>query len=658
MKIYIRKLLAHDISHEVSVTTSIVNDFFDGQTSFLMTGKNSNQSGTVTINSATDPRFGGDFKNLLRYEGDVSEGDIVVIYKYQNHYTVDVVNKNDEKYNTLLNVTSEDKRHTILLSESNETILEESKDIEEDNQSELEKFRKYYKENLHVLKNDIELYDGIRLRKEFQEEYPLDKLKDMTLEEYALGDPNTSSDSLSYKLEFGVYFKSGLPVTGYSSGKHGIYKNKNGVYCNYLNKPIENPKEYWEEFRNQLYSFLLEVGQNDEFPNVKEKYPLIKNIPGLATKLCYLYYPKKFINIGKRDVLVNLIDKFSIDIDDTYSPKLSFELSKYLRTNISEVNDDDPQWIGSVLWLYKDYTSEEKHEEKKNKIDTYSPEQFKKDVFISDSKYEDIISLLKRKKNIILTGAPGVGKTFMAKKLVYSLQENTDKSRMLCIQFHQSYSYEEFIEGYRPLEDGGFKLEEGLFYKFCKECENDSENKPYYLIIDEINRGNLSKIFGELLMLIEADKRGDKLQLAYSKKEFSVPNNLYIIGLMNTADRSLALMDYALRRRFSFINIEPAYGTTKFKNAFEKMFDNTYDEAMKLIEDINDAIKNDLSLGEGFMIGHSYFCIDTENGSKGTEEDIKNILKYEIKPLIEEYWYDEKETKDKWVSKIKEYIER
>ena len=539
-----------------------------------------------------------------------------------------------------------------------ETIEEEA--IEE-NESMLEKFRKFYLEKLPEVK-DSELSEGISLRNQFVEEYPLERLKDLSLEDYVLGTPN-SSDSLSYKMEFGKYSKTGLGIGGGSAAKHGIYLSKDGKYHGYKDKIIENPNEFWNEFRKQLYTYLKELETTNEFPDIKGNYPLLENTPLILVKYSFLYYPHKFMNIGSRGKLRTVLDYFEVDVqEDKISAKVSFEMARYLKNNISELSQDDPQWIGHIMWRFinkiENVQEVELVEElEEDDLHKYDKNEFLKDVFIDETKYDDIVALLQRKKNIILTGAPGVGKTFMAKRLAYSLIGSTDKSKIKFIQFHQSYSYEEFIEGYRPLEDGGFKLEKGIFYKFCEIAEMDSGTN-YYLIIDEINRGNLSKIFGELLMLIEGDKRGDKLTLAYSKKSFSVPKNLYIIGLMNTADRSLALMDYALRRRFSFINIEPAFKKDKFKTEFNKMFDNSYEEVMNLINNINDAIKDDPALGEGFMIGHSYFCISNEDGSKGTIKDIKNILNYEIKPLIEEYWYDEKETKDKWVEEINNYINR
>ena len=276
---------------------------------------------------------------------------------------------------------------------------------------------------------------------------------------------------------------------------------------------------------------------------------------------------------------------------------------------------------------------------------SYTKNDFLNEVYIDSDKYDSIISILDKKKNIILEGAPGVGKTFMAKRLAFSILGKKQKENLCLIQFHQSYSYEDFIEGYRPTEDG-FSLEKGIFYKFCKKAsENPSEK--FYMIIDEINRGNLSKIFGELLMLIEADKRGEELELAYSEEKFSVPSNLFIIGLMNTADRSLALIDYALRRRFSFIRIEPAFDNEKFIRDFNNKFDKDYTAIIEIIKKINDSIENDKSLGAGFKIGHSYFCPDIKD-RKGNKKDIEDIIRYEIIPLLEEYWYDDEDSIIQW----------
>lgn len=276
----------------------------------------------------------------------------------------------------------------------------------------------------------------------------------------------------------------------------------------------------------------------------------------------------------------------------------------------------------------------------------YSKENFLNEAYIDEKEYNTLVNLIRRKKNVLLQGAPGVGKTFIAKRLAYSMMGEKDTSRIKCIQFHQSYSYEDFIEGYRPTEKS-FKLENGVFYDFCKLAENNPENE-YFFIIDEINRGNLSKIFGELLMLIENDKRGEKLNLAYSKIEFSVPKNLYIIGMMNTADRSLALIDYALRRRFSFYSMNPAFDNEQFKKYQMNLNNKKFDELINNIKQLNIEIEQDATLGKGFKIGHSYFC----NIQEITDETIESIIKYEIIPLIEEYWFDDVDKFNVWYNKL------
>ena len=244
-----------------------------------------------------------------------------------------------------------------------------------------------------------------------------------------------------------------------------------------------------------------------------------------------------------------------------------------------------------------------------------------------------------------MQGAPGVGKTYAAKRLAYSIMGLKDKSRLAMVQFHQSYSYEDFIMGFRPSATG-FELKKGIFYNFCKKAEIDSDN-DYFFIIDEINRGNLSKIFGELFMLIENDKRGTEIQLLYADEMFSIPKNVYIIGMMNTADRSLAMMDYALRRRFAFYDMKPGFDSEGFRSYRSSLDNEKFNRLIAFINDLNAVIANDDSLGEGFCIGHSYFCnLDNIN-----EKTLSSIVEYEIIPLLKEYWFDEP-------SKIRDWSDR
>ena len=283
--------------------------------------------------------------------------------------------------------------------------------------------------------------------------------------------------------------------------------------------------------------------------------------------------------------------------------------------------------------------------------DEYTEANFLNDVYMSEKNYLRLKEILLRKKNVILQGAPGVGKTFAAHRLAFSIMGKKDTSRVKIIQFHQSYSYEDFIMGYRP-DGSGFRLTEGPFYEFCKKAESDDEE--YFFIIDEINRGNLSKIFGELLMLIESDKRGDNnaIRLLYRDEQFSVPANIHIIGMMNTADRSLAMIDYALRRRFAFFNMEPAFSSEGFKTYQTKIQNPKFDALVSAIESLNKVIGEDTSLGMGFRIGHSYFCTnDIINDTW-----LSSIIEYELVPLLHEYWFDEPSKIESWTNRLRDAL--
>lgn len=268
-------------------------------------------------------------------------------------------------------------------------------------------------------------------------------------------------------------------------------------------------------------------------------------------------------------------------------------------------------------------------------VEKYTKEDFLRDVFVKEEDFETLKSLLLRKKNLILQGAPGVGKTYAARRLAYAIMGEIDNSRIEQVQFHQNYCYEDFMMGFKPNDSAGFDMRTGVFYNFCKRAAADKDNY-YFFIIDEINRGNLSKIFGELLMLIENDYRDHAIKLSYRDERFSVPSNLHIIGMMNTADRSLAMIDYALRRRFSFFEMKPGFGSNGFKSYLDTFGSPQLEKVVKAIVDLNMAITNDDSLGSGFCIGHSYFC----NLAKVNNELLKEIVEYDIIPMIREYWFD------------------
>lgn len=314
---------------------------------------------------------------------------------------------------------------------------------------------------------------------------------------------------------------------------------------------------------------------------------------------------------------------------------------------------DYPEVVGKIGALFDD-KDEPEAQPAAAEYPAYGKEDFLSEVFMDEPQYDTLVGVLRAKKNVILQGAPGVGKTFAAKRLAYSMMGAKDADRVQMVQFHQSYSYEDFIEGYRPSADG-FELAKGSFYTFCKKAADDSDN-DYFFIIDEINRGNLSKIFGELFMLIENDKRGpkNKLQLLYSRELFYVPGNVYLIGMMNTADRSLAMLDYALRRRFAFFDLRPGFETEGFKAYREGLGSAKLDALVAAVERLNAAIAEDDTLGEGFCIGHSYFC-----GFKPgdvTDAKLSAIVEYELVPMLREYWFDDPAKVREWSDALRRAV--
>ena len=316
-------------------------------------------------------------------------------------------------------------------------------------------------------------------------------------------------------------------------------------------------------------------------------------------------------------------------------------------TDITSYTD----YVEKLNSLFEDETEEDAEDVEKT-YPPYTKEDFLSEVFMPEEEYDKLSGILRIKKNIILQGSPGVGKTFVAKRIAFSMMGVKDVERVMMVQFHQSYSYEDFIMGFRPSTDG-FELKRGAFYNFCKKAEIDGDN-DYFFIIDEINRGNLSKIFGELFMLIENDKRGVSLQLLYSDEKFSVPKNIYIIGMMNTADRSLAMLDYALRRRFAFFEIKPGFTTDGFREYRMSLENEKFDKLIACVESLNNVISNDESLGDGFCIGHSYFCNllpDTIN-----DQVLSGIVEYELIPLLKEYWFDEPTKVKDWSSNLRSAI--
>ncbi|AWK51607.1 hypothetical protein DIC82_11480 [Clostridium beijerinckii] len=374
-------------------------------------------------------------------------------------------------------------------------------------------------------------------------------------------------------------------------------------------------------------------------------FPIINGKEGQGTTT----YEKLGIKLEKPKDTSNFIK--NIRIIKEYRDKY-FSFKNYRLIDIAKIEEEEPIEIIDNVNILENTTAYDNEVNNTQEYVVYTKENFLEDAYINEEKYNTIVNRLNRKNNIILQGAPGVGKSYLAKKIAYSILGKIDKDKVQMIQFHQSYSYEDFIMGYRPNKSGGFDIVEGVFYKFCcKAINNPNEN--FYFIIDEINRGNLSKIFGELMLLIECDKRGEKFAMStvYSEKEFYIPKNLFIIGLMNTADRSIALIDYALRRRFSFIEIEPAFGE-RFDKYTEKFNDTNLNRVLNVIKTINADIEKDESLGKGFKIGHSYFC----NLKNSSDDELLEIIDCDIIPLLEEYWIENASIVENYAQRLNEAV--
>ena len=388
-------------------------------------------------------------------------------------------------------------------------------------------------------------------------------------------------------------------------------------------------KEVYHESAKTVIERLLDYGGQATCTQLAQKYGDNANTYNVnSIAFAKKVYEKTHCKLAEREdesvrwwSILYMGKKADKDDDGVYIWKLRPELAEALKiVNGEEVPDEDTD------------TTE------------YTKKDFLEEVFISEAKYDEMYAVLMRKQNIILQGAPGVGKTFVAKRLAYSIMGAKNDDHIQFVQFHQNYSYEDFVEGYRPAASG-FIRTDGIFKRFCIDAA-DAPDEKFFFIIDEINRGNLSKIFGELLMLIEKDYRGQAATLPYSGRSFTVPKNLYIIGMMNTADRSLAMIDYALRRRFSFVDMEPGFDTDGFKEYMSSKGSSTMKALVEEVKQLNVDIKE--KLGKGFCIGHSYFVFD----EPCSDALLKNIVNYDILPMLAEYWFDDEEQYEMWASRL------
>lgn len=505
--------------------------------------------------------------------------------------------------------------------------------------------------NIQDLKDYAEKFDPDKnsekvesIIKDFNEKFPLDELPHLPIEKY---DSLGSKETLTYAIERGTnYIFSGFLgnninkiVYNYEDDKYDCIKALKNSY------PNNSVEEIYEKYIQSIYQFITEFDRETYAMGRIGALPRGTNM--IRSKLLTLYRPGETLHIGSIRWLREISNFFGLNHTKMDAVMMNIQLMNFMKEiglegSVSELSDLIGNFYLEKITL-NDNIEEVDHENIQNSF---------KNIFLADDFIDEMVNVLKRKKAIILQGVPGVGKTFVIDQIVRSSFDNIQEDGIETIQFHQSYSYEEFVEGLRPQMDGGFSIEQGIFYMIAEKARENIDSN-YFLIIDEINRGNMSKIFGELLMLIENDKRDEEyVRLPYSKEEFSVPSNLYLIGTMNTADRSLALVDYAMRRRFSFITLKPAYNTDKFNRFLEEEMelptDFIDDLNMKMLA-VNELIEQ--RLGKDFLIGHSYF-IDKKDNIKNKDQWFQEIVKYEILPMIEEYFFDDEES----IHEIKEIL--
>ena len=460
------------------------------------------------------------------------------------------------------------------------------------------------------------------------------------------------------------------------------YKNKRtsgGYYIiiSDLHKDKVNIRiDFADALKNQWY------GENNVLDLIeKEIYKeAFKNLQSLGTKFFYINGKENVYYVKNDNTLNKYISELKLVISN-YSNVMREYLNKNKELNkkyediynkyreMNKLHTKQGMLFTKYVWamvfnkrkiepnIYQDIEIDEHHNLERED----SHFENKEYNFMSNEEFDRIVELLKYKKNIILEGVPGVGKTFIAKKIAKEITEKNEKNIKI-IQFHQSYSYEDFIQGLRPTDQGTFEPKDGILKKLCSVARQNIEQK-YVMIIDEINRGKISKIFGETFMLIEKDKRATKadiekgnnsqyaVNLQYSDNElFDIPENVYFIGTMNTMDRSIALMDYALRRRFAVYEIKPCFEDKEGLNNFKQYLNDIKSKELSILAEKIKSINESNDLDE-IKFGHSYLC--GLNNEANISEKIKLIINYEIIPQLKEYLIGENDK----IEKLKDFLD-
>lgn len=671
MNIYLRKILKHDITHQISVTKEILNGFFgvfEEKESTQMKGKHSGFVGTVTFLLSTDPRFGGDIKQIINNEGGMDEDDILLFVKSKNGYVLEIIKKTDYRHDTFANIMKEE-RHLIVNID------------DETNNTDSDKFN-YNVYGIHIkLQNDA-----------LSEENPhvcigwsgMGDLSDITTKDelaskYDATWPDVKHRKKSQDVGQVWRFIKEMNVGDYVVLSCGDTCHIGRVTSDYYfdDTANENQNPDYTNIRNVEW-LKKDIRKSDLSQALQNSLGAAMSIFGLNDYKSAVYallngtYVKDVLESSEVDDMIvvleaettsHTMEELSAILTEMYNGSdnkttaihmfgLKYaEAIKNLGTSIvdivknSDISDSYHTEVSKGIRIYEAILNNEYGVRFANQDDiAASREEVQKGLPELPKRTRKTFEL-----NSILYGAPGTGKTYATAKYALAITEGkplkdykdvpredimsrynqlVKDGQVVFTTFHQNYGYEDFIQGIRPdtsTKDMRFKTVDGVFKKIA-ETAMDTPEKDFIIIIDEINRANISKVFGELITLIEDDKRwGEENAVSVtlpSGETFAVPNNLYIVGTMNSADKSISLIDTALRRRFEFVEFVPdltLVSDSKLKSVLEKL---------------NDGISKELNSTD-LLVGHSYFI-------NKSIDDICNIMNRSIIPLLYEYFFDNK----------------
>ena len=505
----------------------------------------------------------------------------------------------------------------------------------------LEDFYKWYSQNKEELLNKATAGEKFndKLKEEFLQEWPLDRILTMSIDEYIIG-KGQQNKSLCYALEKGKYKNLFLGISGGSASKFGIYWNEDTQsYKNQANKiiPISELEQRFNKLKRDLYQ-IIQIGSKLDFDNpifdMKKSTNEFIGRSAVVTKLLCIYSegdPFFGVNINSQKEFWNHF------VSQTNQGGPYLQNHKIIELVSKTYPELEPSKLGTMLFEYSKLFME-------NKEDNSTMDS-------SNNFRHQLTQSLLKSPNLILRGAPGTGKTRLAKDIAKELT-NGNKDQIGFVQFHPSYDYTDFVEGLRPVSNGDgtieFKLVDGIFKKFCQKARDAKKTggqDNFVFIIDEINRGEISKIFGELFFSIDPSYRGEKgsvstqyANLHETDEKFYIPENVYIIGTMNDIDRSVDTFDFAMRRRFRFVEItaESQLGM------LDKELKDNAEEAKLRLRNLNTAIENVQELNSHYHIGPSYF-----RNLKELDYDYELLWSDYLKPLLEDYLrgsYEEDET--------------